>query len=280
MHIGNRSILIVIVLTAIILSIVTNWATGHFRIILSFVWLLFSPGYTFLAAVFPSKRSMGPVERIALSFGISLAMIPVIGLLLHYTRLGLELNTILTTTVVVAFVLAAIAWYRDTRLAPEDRLSIRLPGWLPDYLKLKKTDKVLTVILAACLLIFLGVLIFAFAVPDEGEDFTEFYILDGQGTTIGYPEKISYGDTVSLVVGVISHQQEETDYRVEIEDNGKVINTLETGSLVRDEKWEEPAIFQPPGPGEEQKIEFWLYRQNEDKPYNRNPLSITIDVSE
>jgi uncharacterized membrane protein len=280
MQIGNRSVLLVIVFAAIVLLAVISWTTGCFRIILSIIFLLFSPGYTFLAAVFPSNSSMGPVERIALSFGVSLAMIPVIGLLLHFSWLHLELNPVLITTAVLIFIMSAIAWYRDIRLAPENRLSIRFPKFIPIYLKLKKLDKALTIILVAFLLIFIGVLAFAVAVPDKGEDFTEFYILDAQGTTIDYPEKISYGDSISLIVGVISHEEEDTNYRVEIENNGKLISTLETGSLIQNEKWEEQATFQPPEPGNGQKMEFWLYRQNEVKPYNRNPLSITIQVTE
>jgi uncharacterized membrane protein len=50
------------------------------------------PGFTFIKALFPaevpiktSSENMDTIERVALSFGMSLALVPIVGLILNYT---------------------------------------------------------------------------------------------------------------------------------------------------------------------------------------------------
>ncbi len=56
--------LLVIVLVAVIILFPSN----ILRIILGLPFLLFFPGYTLVAALFPQKGGMGSIERVALSF--------------------------------------------------------------------------------------------------------------------------------------------------------------------------------------------------------------------
>ena len=43
------------------------------------VLVLFLPGYAFIAALFPGKTDIGNFERGALSFGLSIALVPLMG---------------------------------------------------------------------------------------------------------------------------------------------------------------------------------------------------------
>lgn len=76
--------LLVIVLVAIIILFPSN----VLRIILGLPFLLFFPGYTLVAALFTRKEGMGSIERVVLSFGLSIAVVPLVGLILNYTALG------------------------------------------------------------------------------------------------------------------------------------------------------------------------------------------------
>ena len=81
-------------------------------------------------------------------------------------------------------------------------------------------------------------------IPDEAESFTEFYILDSQGTAKQYPDKVNRGDNISLLVGVVSHEKEYKNYRVEVKVGANLIRVFETGILVSGEKWEEQFSLQ------------------------------------
>src|SRR3972149_42796 len=83
-----------LVLTAIILAIPSAKPA---RIILGLPFVLFFPGYALMAALFPRKDDIDPIERVALSLGLSIAVVPLIGLALNYSPWGIRLDPILAS---------------------------------------------------------------------------------------------------------------------------------------------------------------------------------------
>lgn len=61
------------------------------------VFVLFIPGYVTVQALFPSSRDLDDIERFALSIGLSLAITPLIGLLLNYLPWGIRLSPIVVS---------------------------------------------------------------------------------------------------------------------------------------------------------------------------------------
>jgi len=80
--------------------------SGPVRIALGLALVLFFPGYALVAALFPRRRDLELVERIALSFGGSLAIVPLIGLGLNYTPWGIRLDSVLTSLLVFTIMAA------------------------------------------------------------------------------------------------------------------------------------------------------------------------------
>ena len=80
------------------------------RHILGSLFVLLLPGYSLIKALFPT-RELDNVERTALSIGLSLALVSIIGLALNYTPWGIRvtpitlgllmLNTIFATTAII-----------------------------------------------------------------------------------------------------------------------------------------------------------------------------------
>lgn len=68
------------------------------RNILVLPLVLFLPGYALIAALFPAKSNLDGIERTALSFGLSIAIVPLMGLGLNYTPWGIRLLPILIST--------------------------------------------------------------------------------------------------------------------------------------------------------------------------------------
>lgn len=92
------------------------------RYILGSLFVLFLPGFSLVKALF-SKKELDNVERVALSLGLSLAVVPIIGLLLNYTPWGIRLTPIslvlLSYTVFLSFV-AVIREYNEKFPKPEE----------------------------------------------------------------------------------------------------------------------------------------------------------------
>lgn len=69
----------------------------HIRIIFGIPLVLFFSGYSLTAALFPRKDDLDVIERIALGFGLSIAITPLLGLALNYTPFGIRLLPVLIT---------------------------------------------------------------------------------------------------------------------------------------------------------------------------------------
>lgn len=106
----------ILVLTALtLLSIVLTPVIPHIkylRYVLGTIVVMFLPGYTTIEALYPRERELTPLERLALSIGLSLAIVPLLGLLLNYTPWGIKLESILLSLTLYLVLVAITASYR------------------------------------------------------------------------------------------------------------------------------------------------------------------------
>jgi len=84
----------------------------YLRYILGSLFVLFLPGYSLIEFLYPKKEELMPLERLALSIGLSLALVPLIGLLLNYTPFGIRLDPIVFSLTFLTFFFMLIASYR------------------------------------------------------------------------------------------------------------------------------------------------------------------------
>ncbi|MDD1760072.1 MAG: DUF1616 domain-containing protein, partial [Methanothrix sp.] len=94
------------------------------RIPLGLLMVLFLPGYTLIAALFPQKKDLDGIERLALSFGLSIAVVPLIGLGLNYTPWGIRLTPVVISLALFTLAMTAIARWRRQSLLEEERFSV------------------------------------------------------------------------------------------------------------------------------------------------------------
>ncbi|MDE1854263.1 MAG: DUF1616 domain-containing protein [Thaumarchaeota archaeon] len=69
----------------------------YVRYVFGSLAVLFLPGYTLIEALYPKKEDLDGLERLALSIGLSLALVPLVGLLLNYTPWGIRLDPIVVS---------------------------------------------------------------------------------------------------------------------------------------------------------------------------------------
>ena len=280
MEVDNRKILIAIIIATLLIFPAAISTFGALRIVLGLPVVLFFPGYTLLSALFSKRGSLGGIERIALSFGLSIAVTLLIGLILNYTPWGISLYPFLISVTLFTLVTSAIAWYRQWILSPTERFSIAVNASLPKWEKLGNLDKVLYTSLVVVVLVALGSLGYVFATPKQGETFTEFYILGAEGKAENYPKQVTQGEPVELIIGIINHEYEVTSYRIDIEINGNETKQIKIKPLAHEEKWEDVVSFVPQTSGNGQKVEFWVYKNGAAEPYFKDPLHLYIDVTD
>lgn len=88
----------------------------YIRFVLGSIIVLFIPGYVTVEALYPRGQELSSLEKLALSIGLSLALVPLIGLLLNYTPWGIRLEPVLTSLVVYIVSISIIASYRKYQI--------------------------------------------------------------------------------------------------------------------------------------------------------------------
>ena len=214
------------------------------RVVVGLAFVLFVPGYAFVAALFPEAgepptaddgsepdgglqdRGIDGIERTALSFGLTIAIVPLIGLALNFTPFGIRLVPILVGISGFTAVATAVAARRRWDLPADERFAVPYREWLAagrsELLDPGSTvDAALNVALVVAILLATTSVVYAVAVPQQGEQFTEFYVLTenetGDLVTEGYPGELSADDPESIHVGVENNEYEELDYTVVVQ---------------------------------------------------------------
>ncbi len=84
------------------------------RWVLGALFVLLLPGYALTTAIFPQKE-LDSIERIAVSFGLSLAVSPLVGLLLNFTPGGIALTHVLICLALITGISMAFGAYRKAK---------------------------------------------------------------------------------------------------------------------------------------------------------------------
>ena len=274
------------------------------RVIVGLPFVLFVPGYALIAALFPeagpdladgeaenlpdagdtapdtTDSGIDGIERVALSFGLSIAVVPLVGLVLNFTPFGIRLVPIMIALSGLTLVLVAVAAQRRRALPPEDQFQVPYRQWGGDmHAELLKPDTrgdaVLNIVLAVSVILAVSSVGYAVAVPKQGESFTEFYLLtetdEGEPVADNYPTEFTAGEPQSVVVGVENHEHQPVNYNVvvaiqevRIANNStqvlqqQQLRTFET-QLADNETWQLQHTVAPGMTGQELRLIYFLY---------------------
>jgi uncharacterized membrane protein len=191
------------------------------RILFALPVILFIPGYVLIAALFPGTDDLDSLERLALSFGISISVVPLIGFALNYTPWGIRLDPIVLSLIIFTAAMVLIAQYRRSLLPPDQRFFVsfreQLAGIKGEFFEPGQSsmNRTLRIILIIVIIGAIGTTILVIVVPKEGEKYSEFYILGPGGKAADYPTRFPIGETQSLIVGIGNHEYREVNYTVE-----------------------------------------------------------------
>lgn len=107
------------IIVSSILTIITVYTTPentppyvYIRFLLGSIFILLLPGFSLIKALFPT-REISSLERIVLSVGMSIVLVPLVGLILIYTPWGITLTHTSLSLLVVTTFLAVIGLLRE-----------------------------------------------------------------------------------------------------------------------------------------------------------------------
>jgi len=185
------------------------------RIILSIPIIIFIPGHVLICTLFPNKKTDKGIdftERIALSLGISLAIVPLFGIVLFYTIGRFELMSITLSLEAFILIMGSIAILRWFKIPPSNRFIPAINISVPKHEN--KLDKTLTIILAIVVIITLILVVYIAITPREPEKFTEFYYTTSDNTE--YPRYLEVGQNTSITLGIANHEYKTINYTIEV----------------------------------------------------------------
>jgi len=256
--------IIVLTLLAVPVVLLTQ---GVVRVVLGAAFVAFFPGYVLLAALFPARHRMDGVERIVMSFLLSIAVTPLIGLVLNFTPWGIKIGAIVAAVASFVLVAAIIALLRRRALPEEERFDHRVRFVKPHFVSAGKVDKVLFGVFLLLAVAATAGLAYVLVTPAPVQRFTEFYLLGSASMTEDYPHEAAVGQPIEIPMTIVNHEGADTSYRIQATIDDVVVQEIGPIEVADGGKWEDKATVTPRAADESERVEFDLYREGETAAY-------------
>lgn len=257
--------------------------------------LLFAPGYTLLAILYPASSERNVVvadwqvhgsgdhwldwpARLALSLGTSVALVPIVALLSSIA--GVDLATVPTVVAGLVATGSVIGALRYGQLPPERRHRIPIARFTdsiaPSVSSVHRTKSAITLLLAISILVAMSTVGYALVVPNDGESYSSLYLgtenETGELVAGSFPTEFTANEGRDLAVGVENNEGETVSYtivvelhRVDTRDGTNVVfqrEELQRFSTTLDdgETWERSHEVTPGLVGDNMRLTYSLYR--------------------
>ena len=351
---ADLAAIVLLSLLMLVVVLVPGLNETSLRVVFGLIFVLFLPGYAFIAALFPDsgtspvsdselpegresptegeedterpssseetgsssektwlferrtdRSGIDGLERVALSFALSIAIVPLVAFIMDIWGWGIGLVPMIPAITLFTLGCIAIAAARRWKLEPEDRFVVPYRAWIgvakAEVSDLRNGgDAVVNVALALAIVLAIASIGYAVALPPQGEEYTDFHLLteneEGELVADGYPEEIVLGESAELVVGVSNNERSTEEYTVvvkleeiDVDDDTTSVQrweTLDQFSITLDHGESDQRIhaLEPTMVGEDLRVVYLLYKGDvPTEPTRENSyrdLHIWIDVVE
>ncbi len=244
--------------------------------------VLFAPGYGLAAAVFVRADDIDGPARVGISFGLSLAVVPLLALFLNFMPWGIRPWPITLSLSVWLLVTAGIAAVRRKRLSGNAAVGVRIrprlvPAVAPATWWAKMDHGSRVVILAGIIaLAMVAYSVYVAVTPGPQDRLTEFYALGAQGLAENYPRAVARGADFSIMLGVNNREGVAASYSIEVRYDGRIIKHS-AGFRLRDgQGLQQPIRIDLDRAGQNQEIDVLLLRDGHPAPYRELVLWLNV----
>lgn len=258
---------VIAIAMALQITLYPDW-NSPIRALFGFVMVLVVPGYVLHVLLFPRRGDTHGIERIAVTLGLSIVVIPLCGLFLHYTPWGIRPVPIAIALAVFVVATALLATLRLRRLPTAQRFALS-PG-RPGFGAAVALGGLVVAVVT-------GVVSLTLSLRPE-HAFTEFYVLGPEGQMSDYPASVVPGASFDLTFGVGSREAEPSEYvlRFPFGDNPPE----DVGELFPGSVWERTLTLRAPREPGCTKLSFELDKAGEESPYRQLHLFVPVQTAD
>jgi uncharacterized membrane protein len=243
----DKDILLAIILTIITMVLAclvpSNWDAIR---VLALPLVLVLPGYALTSALF-ARRSLGIMERIVFSLGLSLTIVIVGGFALNFTPFGLRTNSWAVFLGVITLIASAIALVRRQRRTGTAQEAFGIGSISFTFGQGLLLGLAMLIICGAVVVSIIG----AERQPRPG--FTQLWILPGSGAA----------NAKNVVrIGMSNMESQATEYRLTVDMDGKAVKVWSSILLGPDQNWEATLVLPQTGHTGTSQVEALLYRMD------------------
>lgn len=270
------------------LTIVVGLTTdGIARAVLGLLLVLFLQGYAVVAALFPGQPADGEewvARRVALPFGVSLALLPPLGLAFNAVSLPYTPLSVLGVVGTITLVGLLVAGRRRVALPPDEQGQSAIGAWLGgldrSLLRGPTADLLVNALTVVAVVTAMAGLVFAVVAPAPAPSYARFSVLtenaSGELVASGYPTNFTSGEGQNVVVEIENQRSTDQQYTVVVqlqrfdtaEDSVTERSRLSTlnQTVGAGETWRGPLTVTPDMTGQRMRLAFLLY--TDDVPAN------------
>ena len=274
---------VLLVGVVLLAEVIPGWAAylAPLRIPLGIVYVLFAPGYLLQAALFPRKDDLDGVERLGLSLGLSVGLIPLLALLLDRLPWGLHLWPVVIGQGLLVVMLFTVAMLLRLLIPVEEvyspDLHLKPRAW---WTSLDPSNRRLLAFTGIAVLIAGLITAWIFLVPSKAEFMTEFYMLGKEGLAEDYPREVMVGEAITITMGITNREGNTSTYSIKVLLDNQMIKQTGPITLENQITWEGRMEFALPEAGDDQQVLFILDREGQDSPYRTLKLWLNVQPAD
>lgn len=247
------------------------------RALLGLVYVLFIPGYMLQVTLFPHVYDLDGPERIALSFGFSVAIVAIVALVLDRLPWGIGVWTIFIAESVLLLLFVIITLWRRSKLQTYERFHPAIQIDLREFWATQdRTNRRLYIVLGVALVAAFGLMVSFVVLPSPADHYTEFYLLGQDGLAEDYPRETVVGQNITVTLGITNMEGDTSSYQIRIKTNDQILTETGIISLEDGENREQSLVFGMAESGDDQVVNIILNKLGETSPYRELHLFINV----
>lgn len=243
------------------------------RVPLGLVLVLFGPGYVLQAALFARRDDLQSSSRLAVSFGLSATVLPLLALLLDRLPGGIRPWPMLFALVGWIVLWSSVAAVRRHVLLPAAAAAV--PPRLSPASWRRNISPLLLLGLASLALVAGGIG-WTIARSQATAPPTAFYTLGADDRAEQYPRQVAPGEPMQVQLGVTNREGRAMRYSIEVRSGDRQLAEIAAFSVADGASWQQPVEYALPQAGDDQSVELVLYRADETTPYRQLRLWVNV----